>query len=225
MALLPAAAPARGAIMLTNGGFETTGASYGSFSVGELFEAAGWVNLSGNPIQASSEATGFSFAEGVPNTFMTGSRFLRFASDLGAQGIIAQNLGTMVAGETYPVTANLFGGTGQGLTFVPSALLASDPSLTPTTTYASQTAGQVVPGATSIGGFNFSYSATAADDGQSLYLVFAVNPSFPGTSVRGGIDDVALTVTAAPVPEPASLMTAAGAAALGAIAWRRRRRA
>ncbi len=69
-----------------------------------------WRNLSGLDIQASSRLAG---SEGTLASGATGNRMLRFATDLNDPsyvGRIAQQIGPMIAGETYTFQADVLGG-------------------------------------------------------------------------------------------------------------------
>lgn len=198
------ALPGRAAITVTNGSFEDTGTEY-SAVLGGLYEATGWINLSALDIQASSALAG---VEGTDSTFMTGSRFLRLASDAPTpdnQGAITQNLGTMTAGETYTFTADVFGGNPEGgQLWGATASFVSDGTFTPSTTYATQTVSGLGAGEETIPGFNFTYTATATDEGNALFVLLKAEPSIIGTGVRGGIDNV--QVSSVTVPEAGTLM-------------------
>lgn len=116
------ASSANGAILLQNGSSESTGASRGS----GLFQVSNWTNNSGLAIQASSAAAGF---EAAAAGGASGARYLRLVydnPDPSFTGFIVQNLGTMVAGETYTITGDLLGGRGVGLHFSLLAQLSSD---------------------------------------------------------------------------------------------------
>jgi hypothetical protein len=199
LAVLLLAETASAAVILQNGSFEITGAALPS----GLFQAANWTNNSGLPIQASSAPAGF---EGTFGSAVTGSRYLRLASDNpdpGNTGFIVQNMGTMVAGETYTITGDLLGGSSAALSFSILAQLTSDGGLHPATVYASQTTAGLAVGAVAMGGLSLSYTATGADDGQSLFLWLRAQPSGLGQAVRGGVDNLLLQTTA--VPEPGTL--------------------
>jgi hypothetical protein len=199
LAIALAASSAHSGVTLTNGSFETTGTSYFA-ALGGLNEASGWTNLSPTTnFQASSAVAvnppndEFTSAAGTA----TGSRYLRLVNDVGNQGILAQNLGTMVAGETYTITADIFGGPGVNVNYGATISLVNQVSATPSTTYASQTITNVADTAFMAGAFNFSYTATALDDGNPLVLLLAAGPAGAGQANRGGIDNVQLTVESA----------------------------
>jgi hypothetical protein len=217
LAVLLLAETASAAVLLQNGSFESTGASLGS----GLFQAANWTNSSGLAIQASSAPAG---SEGTLASAVTGSRYLRLASDNpdpSFTGFIVQNMGTMVAGETYRITGDLLGGAGAALSFSILAQLTSDGGLNPATVYASQTTAGLGVGAVAIGGLSLSYTATGADDGQSLFLWLRARPSGAGQAVRGGVDNLVLQTTV--VPEPGTLgMLVAGLCFAGVLRRRRR---
>lgn len=209
--------PSQATVILQNGGFElTTGGDLGA----GLFLLQGWTNNSGLSAQASSAAIGF---EGTNGALMTGSRFLRLASDNPDPlntGFIVQNVGTMVAGETYSLLGDLFGGGSVGLLFAADVRFASDGAVLPTTTYAQITTTGLAAGASSIGGLSLSYTAQQADDGQSLFVWIRALPSGSGQAIRGGMDNLTLTATSA-VPEPSTLALASFALLALVIRYRR----
>src|SRR4029079_12133946 len=85
------------------------------------------------------------------------------------------------------------------------------------TVFAFDTAGPLASGAFSADAFTVSYTATAADNGNPLWVRFAVDPSLVnGTAMRGAIDNVRLST----VPEP----TAPVLAGLSGLVLIRRRR-
>lgn len=192
------------AIVLQNGSFEATS---GALAAG-LASASGWTNQSGLAIQASSAPAGF---ESTVVGAVTGSRYLRLASDNPDPintGFIVQNMGTMVAGESYAITGDLLGASGVGLQFSVLARLSSSGDINPATVYDEQTTAALPALGVAVGGLSLSYTATAADDGDALFLWLRATPSAFGQAVRGGIDNLVLTTTAAPqnpVPEPGSL--------------------
>ena len=210
---------AEAAVVLLNGSFETTtGANLGS----GLFAAANWMNLSSLPIQASSAAAGFEF---MSVAGATGARVLRLASDIpdpANTGFIVQNMGTMVAGQTYTITGDLLGGAGRANPFSVVARLASDSGLTPSTVYAAQITAGLASGAVAVGGLALTYAATAGDEGKDLYIWLRAGPSLQGTSMRGGVDNLVLQVGGTSVPEPGTFgLMAAGLVVLLAGARRR----
>lgn len=219
-ALAIAASPAHAAVTLTNGSFETTGALYPPSVLGGLYEASGWTNLSsGTPFQASS-----ALAANVPNGEFTsgpgtatGSRILRLVADEGAAiGATAQLLGTMTAGETYTISADVFGGPGLIVTYGATISLVDAVNLSPSTTYASQTVSGVADTVFTAGAFNFSYTATALDNGNPLVLLLTTPGLGGGQASRGGLDNIQLSV----VPEPSAALLGG----LGLLALLRRRR-
>lgn len=193
------AGTARATIALTNGSFESTGALYNP-ALGGLYQASGWTNLSGLNIQASSMLGGQELTNPVG---VTGTRILRLVSDNphpGNTGMIVQNMGTMVAGETYTLTGDAFGGGSAGLSWGAMASLVSDGTGSPGTVYATQFVDGLVAGQVSPGAYNFSYTAIAADAGNPLFVQLEAKPSGPGQATRGGIDNVSVTGGAAPPP-------------------------
>jgi hypothetical protein len=198
-------------IILTNGSFESTGASYGS----GLFDATGWTNNSALNIQASSAPGGF---EATDAGGVTGSRYLRLASDAPDPqntGFIVQNLGNMVAGETYMFTGDVLGGLDNDGLFGATVELTSDGSLNPTTVYDTQVLSGFGQGVVGVGSLNISYTATALDSGNPLFLWLRAAPSGNGQATRGGIDNIQLTTA---TPEPASIaLFPAGLVALGLL--------
>lgn len=191
----------RAAIILNNGSFESTGAQY-DLALGGLFEATGWTNLSSLDIQASSMLAGL---EGTSLLGATGARILRLASDEPdplLTGFIGQNLGTMVAGETYTFTADALGAPGLGGSLWGATMqLTSDLGIIPAIVYDTDSVAGVGAGANMPNAFNLSYTATLADVGNPLFLWLRADPSGPGQAIRGGIDNIQLTTTTA-VPEP-----------------------
>jgi PEP-CTERM motif len=216
-----AALGSQAAVVLTNGSFESIG---GSLPAG-LFLATGWSNQSGLAIQASSAAAGFELtnASGV-----TGARFLRLVSDYpdpANTGFIVQNMGTMVAGETYSILGDVLGGRGANLAWGATFRLTSDSGLSPAQVFASQHIAGIAEGAVSANAVNLSYAATAADAGRNLFLWMRADSAAFRTASRGGVDNFRLTVRAAPtpqVPEPSSL--ALVGLALGLCGWTASRR-
>ena len=194
-------------IILTNGSFESTGADYGS----GLFAATGWINNSGLNIQASSAPAGF---ESTSPGGVTGSRYLRLVSDAPDPqntGFIVQDLGTMVAGETYLFTGDVLGGFDTYGLFGATVELTSDGSLNPTTVYAAQFLSGFAQGSVGVGALNISYTATILDSGNPLSLWLRAPPASAGQATRGGLDNIQLTIDgpATSTPEPSSPLLAA----------------
>ncbi len=213
VACLCGSAAAHASVALTNGSFESTGALYSS-ALGGLYEASGWTNLSGLNIQASSMPTG---QEGTAGT-ADGSRVLRLVNDVGDQnptnvGLIVQNLGSMVGGETYTFAADAFGGRGVNLAWGATAKFVNEGSATPAKTYASQTVESVAAGIAIADAFKFSYTAQSADNGLPLWIWLEAKPAGAGQATRGGIDHARLTVTE---PAPASAILTFTFGSLGA---------
>ena len=200
---------AEAAVVLQNGSFETTGSSLPS----GLFAVANWTNLSSLAIQASSAPAGF---ESTSAAGVTGSRYLRLVSDNpdpANTGFIVQNMGTMVAGQTYTISGDLLGGDALN-TYSIVARLASDSAVVPSTIYAQQTTTALGTGAVAKAGLALIYSATAADEGKDLYIWLRALPSGPRMAIRGGVDNLVLQVSTG-VPEPGTFgLMAAGVLAL-----------
>jgi hypothetical protein len=181
-------------IVLVNGLFNSTGTAYGS----GLFAAVGWTNNSALDIQASIAPAG---SEDTPSD--NGDNYLRLVSDFPDPentGFIVQNLGTMVAGDTYEFTGDVLGGDGSdpwGATIE----LTSDGSSDPATVYSSQILSGYGPDVLAVGALEISYTATDSDNGNPLYLWLQAAPSSFGEALRGGIADVQLT-TVPETPEP-----------------------
>jgi PEP-CTERM motif len=209
------------AVVLVNGSFETTGASF-SPVIGGLNAASGWTHLSGLNIQAASALPGF---EGEQPAGATGLRYLRLASDAGANniGFIGQNMGTMVAGERYDILGDVLGGNSTNTQWAATFSLSSDLGLSPATVYATQHIGGITVGVNAANAISLSYTATAGDQGQPLFLWMRADASSSGTARRGGVDNLRLTVTpSATIPEPGSLALAGLALLVAAAAAARR---
>jgi hypothetical protein len=205
-------------IIVTNGGFESLGTLY-SGALGGIYQAVGWTNNSGLNIQAASAGAG---TEGTNPLGVTGNYYLRLASDCcdpGNTGFIVQDLGTMVAGQTYTFTGDALGGNGN-INWGAAVELTSDGSLTPATVYSTQTLSGFAAGAFGVGALDISYTATAADNGNPLFLWLRAEPSGSGQDVRGGLDNIQLTTTG--VPEPATLALLSSGFALLTLFRRRR---
>ena len=183
-------------VTLTNGSFETAGA-ISDAALGGLYDANGWINLSPTTsIQASSAV-----AANPPNNEFTstagtatGNRYLRLVADGGNVGVLAQNLGTMADGNTYTITADVFGGPSVGVLYAATISLVDQVSATPSTTYDSQTVSGIADGGFTAGAFNFSYTAKAADEGKPLVLLLTTPALAEGQASRGGLDNVQLRV-------------------------------
>ena len=219
----------QGAVTLTNGSFESTGTTYMGV-LGGLDEASGWTNLTENSsllIQASSALADYDFNPEFTSEpgSATGSRYLRLASDGPAynRGVTAQSLGTMVAGETYTLRGDIFGGPSVGLSYGARISFAQQLSAT-STFYATQTVDGVGNGDFGADAFNFSYTATGADDGQELVLLIeALGSAYPECR-RGGIDNLRLSTTSA-VPEVSSHLALLALGSAGVLTRRRLKRA
>jgi hypothetical protein len=129
--------------------------------------AASWTEVSGTDA-AYSLPTG---TESIPAT--DGTRFLRLQTEgNGYIARVAQNLGTMVAGETYTFRADVIASTAYG-DYGATAAFVNEGTAAPVTTYATQTV-TVAQGAA--GGFILSYTAQGADDGKDLYIWLQAEP-------------------------------------------------
>ena len=217
LAVSAAATSAQAAVTLANGSFEATGTEYLA-GIGGLNEATGWANLSAttNYQAASAQAANppngeFTSTAGTA----TGSRYLRLAADAANVGVLAQNLGTMTAGETYTITADIFGGPGEAANYAATISLVNEVSATPTVTYGSQTVGDIADGAFAAGAFHFSYTATASEVGNPLVLLLTAPAVALGQASRGGLDNIRLVV-----PEPSAALLGG----LGGLVLLRRRR-
>jgi len=202
--------------ILTNGNFASEGASYGS----GLFATTGWTNESGLNIQASIAPSGFE-----DTSSDDGSNYLRLVSDTANSqdiGFIVQDLGTMVAGDTYTFTGDDLGGLGV-LPWGATVELTSDGGLVPSTVYSSQILSGVGQGVVNVGALDISYTATSADNGNPLFLWLRAAPSGAGQDIRGGLADIQLTITTASTPEPGSVvLVSIGLIALGLLRRRQR---
>jgi hypothetical protein len=208
---------ARAALIVNNGSFESTTGTLYNAALGGLYEASDWQNLSQTNYSAARMTAG---EEGTSAANATGTYLLRLVSDIGNPlytGVIAQYLGTMSAGESYTVTADAFGGSGAGLNWGATGAFVGEASATPSTVYETQTVDGVAAGAFGQNAFNFSYTATAGDAGNPLYIWFRTLDSGAGQARRGGIDNVQLSV----IPEPASGMLLFSAAAVIALIRRK----
>ena len=206
--------PAGATVTLLNGSFEqTTG---GQIICCGLQLAASWVDTANPSYNAVSAPSGMEAT--VPTN---GSRYLRLVSDNGIWGTIYQNLGAMVVGQVYTITGDVVGSSNSvnqtwgatvelasnGATSYGLNGFASLPSV-----YATETLGAAPIGGAHIGAINITYTATSADDGNPLYISFIANASRSGTDIRGGIDNLQLSISGATsVPEPTSLAIFGGA--------------
>jgi len=208
--LLAVAPGARASIVVTNGDFSTLGPL---ISPG-VFAATGWTNNSITAIEAGISVSGF---EG---TAIIGGNYLRLASDdtgLSQVGFIVQNLGTMIAGQTYTFTGTALGGASIGTTWGATVELTSDGTATPATVYATQVLSGFTAGEVGNGALNLSFSATAADDGLPLFLWIMTPPVTIGEDIRGGIANIQLSTSSAPEPGTIGMMGIGLAAAFVAI--------
>jgi hypothetical protein len=189
---------------LTNGSFEIVDVQYAT-ALGGIYHPVGWTNLSGLNIQAASVLAG---SEGTTAGGATGNRLLRLVSDVTAPanlGRIAQDLGTMVAGETYTFTADVLGGTplGSDGLWGATAAFVNQAVVNPGVVYASQVVSNLGTGQVVTGGFHFAYTAQPADQGNRLVLWLQARPvSNDSSATRGGIDNARLTIAPPPVPIP-----------------------
>lgn len=205
------AQPARATVTLLNGSFElTTGSQVNCCG---LYLAADWVDTSSPNYDALSAPSGME--ETVPTN---GSRYLRLVSDAGIWGSIYQDLGTMVAGQTYTITGDVVGSDNSvNATWGATVEFASNGATTYglngfaglPTVYATESLTAAPIGGANIGMLDISYTATDADAGKPLYLSFIANASGSGSDIRGGIDNLQLTVSN--VPEPSALVLLGGA--------------
>ncbi|MCX6872842.1 MAG: Ig-like domain-containing protein [Verrucomicrobia bacterium] len=186
---------------LLNGSFENTtgGKLVGTY---DIFTAANWTNLTVGSATWDAGSTSPGGTNGnfdaIATANLTGTRYLRLASDQvnSGYGAVVQNLGTMAAGETYTVKADAFGGNGN-VNWSGKVELRSTGANSGGTVYASATAGGLAAGAFAADAFTVAYTATAADSGNPLWLRFAADlPTGTSKMMRGGIDNVRLTVTA-----------------------------
>jgi hypothetical protein len=203
---------------LTNGSFETTGTVYLG-ALGGLSEASGWTNLSPITNFQASSAVAANPPNGEftsPAGTATGSRYLRLVADGGNVGVLAQSLGTMTAGETYTISADIFGGPGIVVNYGATISLVNALSATPSVTYASQAISGIGNTGFTAGAFNFTYTAAASDDGDPLVLLLTTPAVGGGQASRGGLDNIQLTV----IPEPSAALLGG----LGMLALLRRRR-
>ncbi|HWB02544.1 MAG TPA: lamin tail domain-containing protein [Verrucomicrobiales bacterium] len=195
------AAPSRAAISLANGSFESV---EGTTLIPpapqyDIFKPVSWDILTvGTPWDAGSSSVtgGTGNFDAIASGSITGSRYLRLASDSAdnGSGAVAQNLGTMVAGEVYTIKADAFGGNGN-IGWTAKMELRSNGANSGGTVYASDAAGPQAQDAFTADDFTVSYTATPADQGNPLWLRIAVDPSTaPNTAMRGGVDNVRLTV-------------------------------
>jgi len=196
---LPAQARPAPVSGVVNGSFEQT------TTPGVWVAAASWTEVSGLDA-AYSLPTG---TENIPAT--AGSRFLRLQTEgNGYIARVAQNLGAMVAGETYTFRADVIASTTYG-PYGATAAFVNEGTVAPTTTYATQTV-SVAQGAT--GGFILSYTAQSADDGRVLYIWLESVPQTQGYS-RGGIDRARLDGQPEPPAVPSAPSPANGAGVAG----------
>lgn len=196
---LPAQARPAAVSGIVNGSFEETTVP------GVWVPAASWTEVSGTDA-AYSLPTG---TENIPAT--DGTRFLRLQTEgNGYIARVAQNLGVMVAGETYTFRADVIASTTYG-PYGATAAFVNEGTVAPTTTYATQTV-SVAQGDT--GGFILSYTAQSADDGQELYIWLESVPQTQGYS-RGGIDHARLDGQPEPPAVPSAPSPANGAGIVG----------
>ncbi len=205
------AQPAHATVTLLNGSFEqTTG---GQIACCGLLAAASWVDTSNPNYNAVTAPSGL---EATAPT--DGSRYLRLVSDAGIWGSIYQNLGTMVAGQTYTIRGDVVGSNNSvNATWGATVEFASNGATSfglngfaaLPTVYTQETLTAAAIGGANVGMINISYTATAADAGNPLYLSFIANASGAGSDIRGGVDN--LKLTASTVPEPSSMVLFGGA--------------
>lgn len=133
---------------------------------------------------------------------------------------IYKDLGDMTAGEKYTFNAMLYSNSEGS----PSSYRVSFYDVTDNRELAAITQADFDP--SSLGTLahvpaTFNYTATAADNGDTLRLILLATPG-SADHVRTGIDAISVTVTA--VPEPGTLLLGAlGVVGLLAYAWRRQK--
>lgn len=143
-----------------NGSFEQTRGS----NANGVYEAANWVDASSAWFDATSAPSGFEQTNSTD-----GSGYLRIATDVGYTALIYQNVGTMVAGQTYTLTGDVLGSSNNvGNIWGAKIDFASNGAASPTTVYATEQATGVAIGASAAGAINISFTATAADNGLPL---------------------------------------------------------
>jgi MYXO-CTERM domain-containing protein len=217
--LMAFAAPSRAAISLANGSFESI---EGTTLIPpapqfDIFKPVSWDILTvGTPWNAGSSSVtgGTGNFDSIAAGSMTGARYLRLASDSADSGFgsVAQNLGTMIAGQTYTIRADAFGGNGN-IDWTGIVELRTTGANSGGTVLSFDNAGPLASGAFAADAFTVSYTATAADNGNPLWVRFAVDQLVnPNTAMRGAIDNVRLTT----VPEPSAALLA-GLAGLGLL--------
>jgi PEP-CTERM motif len=213
--LMAVAPGARAGIILTNGNFAAEGTEY-SAALGGIFAATGWTNQSSLNIQAAITAAG---SEG---TAALTENYLRLASDnngSNVNGFIVQDLGTMIAGQTYTFIGDALGGSSTNTTWGATVELTSDGSATPATVYATQVLSGFTAGQVATGALDVSFTATGANDGQELFIWIMTPNVGGGVATRGGLANIQLTVS----PEPGTIaMIGSGLAALLLVVRRRR---
>jgi hypothetical protein len=193
-----------GALVLTNGGFETNGAAVGNAS---LFRPSGWVAeevVTFGGIQNSTNLnTGSGVDEGITAAQATGSQHLRLVGDVGLDGGVNQDLGSADAG-TYVITGDYFtgGNAGPVIGYAPTIEFYTGDPLGAGTLLATATlAGGALDGATN-NSSTFSVSTGALAGGENIWVRMRTNPTLAGEVTRGGVDNLQLAF--APVPEPSS---------------------
>lgn len=133
---------------------------------------------------------------------------------------IYQDIGKMATGEKYSFNATLYS-NGEGS---PSSYRVSFFDVTDNRELAAITQANFDPsasGALASIAATFNYTATAADNGDTLRLMLLGTPG-SANQVRTGID--AITVTTSPIPEPGTLiLLMTGIAGLLAYAWRKQK--
>src|ERR1051325_7879105 len=134
-------------------------------------------------------------------------------------------MGTMVAGETYRFTGDVLGGFDDVGLYGATVELTSDGSHDPTTVYSKQVLSGFAQGVVGVGALDISYTATALDNGNPLFLWLRALPSVDGQATRGGLDNLQLTIDepATSTPEPSSplLVTVGGGVMLMASRYRK----
>lgn len=155
-----------------------------------------------------------------------GTRFLALEATFGGVSSgVQQDIGTMVAGETYTLTADMLSFSEQigGFTQVHRYTIAfynvTDATLLDSI---NETDFATPQDTTSVTPATLSYTALAGDAGDVLRVVLAAGATGGSEYSRVGIDDVVVAVQGSQIPTPAALP--AGIALLTILGMRRKRR-